>query len=215
MTATVPLLLAVTDDARIARPDFRERLTALLAAGCPAVWLRSPGLGARELLAVARDVAALCAGRGASLWIGDRADVARLVGAQAVQLPVQGLSIAGARRVTGRQVAVGRSVHSAEAAVAAAREGADHLVVGTVFESATHPGRPAGGTALVRQVREALDGAGLDTPLVAVGGITPARAAEAVRAGAEGVAAIRALWDAGDAGGAVRAFLDALRPRSG
>jgi thiamine-phosphate pyrophosphorylase len=215
VTAAVPVLLAVTDDARIALPDFRERLTALLAAGCPGVWLRAPDLGARELLALARDVAALCAGRGAALWIGDRADVARLVGARAVQLPARGLSIGGARRAAGRQVAVGRSAHSAAAAIAAAREGVDHLVVGTVYESPTHPGRPAGGAALLREVREALAGEGFDMPLVAVGGMTPERAAEAVLAGAAGVAAIRALWDARDPGAAARAFLDALRPRSG
>jgi thiamine-phosphate diphosphorylase len=215
VSAAVPLLLAATDDARIAREDFQDRLEALLGAGCPGVWLRAPGIGGRELLVLARGVAAVCAVRGAALWIGDRADVARLVGAHAVQLPARGLSIAGARRAAGARVAVGRSVHSAAAAIAAAREGADHLVVGTVYETPTHPGRPAGGTALVREVREALAAEGLDTPLVAVGGMTPARAAEAVGAGAAGVAAIRSLWDARDPGGAARAFLDALRPRSG
>jgi thiamine-phosphate diphosphorylase len=215
VTATVPLLLAATDEARIARPEFRDRLEALLEAGCPGIWLRAPGLGARELLAVAREVAERCAAHGAALWIGDRADVAGIVGARAVQLPERGLSIAGARRVVGPGVGIGRSVHSVAAAVAAARDGADHLVIGTVFESRTHPDRPAGGPAFVTEAREALVAEGLHTPLVAVGGMTPARAVEAVRAGAAGVAAIRALFDTPDPGGAARAFLDALRPRPG
>ena len=213
MNAAVPLLLAATDEARIAQPEFRDRLEVLLAAGCPGVWLRAPGLGARELLGVAREVAERCAEHGATLWIGDRADVATIVGARGVQLPERGLSIAGARRVVGPGVAVGRSVHSLVAAVAAAREGADHLVVGTVYVSRTHPGRAAAGPGFVAAIREALAAEGLDTPLVAVGGMTPARAKEVVRAGAAGVAAIRGLWDAPDPGGAARAFLDALRPR--
>jgi thiamine-phosphate pyrophosphorylase len=215
VTASVPRLLAATDDARIARLEFRTGLAALLEAGCPGVWLRAPGLGARELLTLSADVAERCAAHGAALWIGDRADVAGLVGARAVQLPERGLSVAGARRAAGPGVAVGRSVHSVAAAIAAAREGADHLVVGTVYESRTHPGRPAAGPGLVAGIRAALEAAGLDIPLVAIGGMTPARAIEATRAGAAGVAAIGGLWDAPDPGSAARAFLAALRPRPG
>jgi thiamine-phosphate diphosphorylase len=137
------------------------------------------------------------------------------VGARAVQLPERGLSVAGARRAAGPGVAVGRSVHSVAAAIAAAREGADHLVVGTVYESRTHPGRTAAGSGLVAGIRAALEAEGLHIPLVAVGGMTPARAIEAIRAGAGGVAAIGGLWDDPDPGAAARAFLAALRPRPG
>ena len=211
MTGAAPLLVAATDDERLARPDFAERLEALLAAGCPAVWLRSRALGGRDLLALARDVGARCAKHGARLWVGERADVAAIARAHAVQLPERGLSVAGARRAAGRGIAVGRSVHSAEAALAAAREGADHLVVGTIFPSESHPRGAAAGPALLSDVRAALGAAGVSLPLIAIGGMTPARAGEALRAGADGVAAIRALWDAEDPAGAVRAFLAALR----
>jgi thiamine-phosphate diphosphorylase len=215
VSAAVPLLVATTDDERVGRPDFRDRLEALLAAGCPAVWLRAPALPARALLSLARELAERCGARDAALWVGDRADVAGLVGARAVQLPERGLSIAGARRATGPGVAVGRSVHSVAAAVAAAREGADHLVVGTIFESRSHPGRPAAGTTRLAEIRTALAAERSPPPLVAIGGLTPERAVEARQAGASGVAAIRALWEAPDSGAAARAFLDALRPRPG
>lgn len=215
MSAAVPLLVATTDDERVRRPDFRHRLEALLAAGCPAVWLRAPALPARALLSLADELAERCGARDAALWVGDRADVAGLVGARAVQLPERGLSIAGARRAAGPGVAVGRSVHSVAAALAAARDGADHLVVGTIFESRSHPGRSAAGTARLTAIRTALAAEGSPPPLVAIGGLTPERAAAVRQAGASGVAAIRALWEAPDPGAAVRAFLDALRPRPG
>jgi thiamine-phosphate pyrophosphorylase len=211
VTGAATLLVAATDDERLARPDFAERLEALLAAGCPAVWLRSRALGGRDLLALARDVGARSAKHGARLWVGERADVAAIARAHAVQLPERGLSVAGARRAAGRGIAVGRSVHSEEAALAAARDGADHLVVGTIFPSESHPGGAAAGPALLSDVRAALSAAGLSVPLIAIGGMTPERAGEARRAGADGVAAIRALWDAEDPAGAVRAFLAALR----
>jgi thiamine-phosphate diphosphorylase len=211
VSGEVPHLVAVTDDERLDRSDFAERLEALLSAGCPAIWLRAGRRGARELLALARVVGRRCDAAGAELWVGERADVAELAGARAVQLPDHGLSIVGARRAAGPRLAIGRSVHSVEAARVAAREGADWLVVGTIFPTGSHPGRVVGGSALLAAVRSALVAEGRDLPLIAIGGMTPESAREARQAGAHGVAAIRALWEAEDPGAAARAFLAALR----
>ena len=203
------LLVAATDDRQLARPDFDARLEALLAAGCPAVWLRTHALGGRDFLALARTVRKACDRHGAALWIGDRADVAALAGADAVQLPERGVSIAGARRAVGPGVAVGRSVHSLEAAIVAAREGADRIVAGTIFASGSHPDRAPAGTGLLEAIRAALGDA--RPSLYAIGGIDRGRVESAVRAGADGVAVIGALWDAGDPAAEARALLDALR----
>jgi thiamine-phosphate pyrophosphorylase len=46
--------------------------------------------------------------------------------------------------------------------------------------------------------------------VIAIGGVTPPRAAEARAAGAYGVAAIRAVWDADDPAAAARALLLSL-----
>jgi thiamine monophosphate synthase len=108
-------------------------------------------------------------------------------------------------------VGVGRSVHSLEAAIAAAREGADRLVVGTIFASESHAGREVAGPSLLRRVKAALAADGEGPPLFAIGGMTPERAPAALRAGADAVAAIRALWEPEDPGAATRAFLAALR----
>jgi thiamine-phosphate pyrophosphorylase len=204
-----PLLVAATDDRQLARPGFLARLDALLAVGCPAVWLRSRALGDRDFLALSRAVRAECDRRGAKLWIGDRADIAALAGADAIQLPERGLSIAGARRVAGPSLTVGRSVHSTRAAAAAAREGADRIVAGTIFPSASHPGVEPAGPRLLRGIRAALGEP--RPPLYAIGGIDRDRVEAAVRAGADGVAVIGALWDSDDPAAETRALLDALR----
>jgi thiamine monophosphate synthase len=47
-------------------------------------------------------------------------------------------------------------------------------------------------------------------PVIAVGGITPARAREVLAAGAAGVAVIRGIYGAARPADAVKAFLDAL-----
>jgi thiamine-phosphate pyrophosphorylase len=217
LAETRPLLVAATDDLRLDRADFLARLEVLLDAGCPAVWLRSRARTAREFLSLARASRVACDEHGAQLWIGDRADVAALAGADAVELPERGLSIAGARRVVGPSMAIGRSVHSVEAAAAAAREGAARIVAGTIFASGSHPDREPAGTALLRGIRAALDAipvssTGRRAPRVyAIGGVEPDRVEDVVRAGADGIAAIGALWDAEDPAVATRALLDAFR----
>jgi thiamine biosynthesis protein ThiS len=99
---------------------------------------------------------------------------------------------------------VGRSVHDAVAARAAEAEGADFLVAGPVFATASHPGAaPAGPTLLAAA-------ASGGRQVIAIGGLTPSNAGSAIAAGSWGVAAIRALWDATDPAAAARAFLAVL-----
>ncbi|HEX6433287.1 MAG TPA: thiamine phosphate synthase, partial [Gemmatimonadales bacterium] len=66
----------------------------------------------------------------------------------------------------------------------------------------SHPESPAQGLELVREA------VAFGVPVIAIGGITPERAAEAKTAGAYGVAAIRALWHAPDPAAAALALLE-------
>ena len=85
-----------------------------------------------------------------------------------------------------RRALIGRSVHALEAAVRAQIEGADFVIFGPVWESTTHPDvTPAGLVAL-----HAVAGS-VRIPVLAIGGVTEARIAECLAAGAAGYAAIR------------------------
>ncbi len=92
-------------------------------------------------------------------------------------------------------------MHTEAEAAAAVDEGADYLLVGNVYETTSHPGRPAAGLDLVRAA------AALGRPVIAIGGIDAARADAVRQAGAWGVAAIAALWRAPDPAAAALALL--------
>jgi thiamine-phosphate diphosphorylase len=96
---------------------------------------------------------------------------------------------------------IGRSVHTMEEAGAAVTEGADFLVVGSIYSTASHPDREPAGPRLVTRT------ASLGLPVIAIGGVTPARVVELREAGAYGVAAIRSLWQAADPAAATMAML--------
>jgi len=89
---------------------------------------------------------------------------------------------------------VGRSVHGPDEIAAANREGSlNYLLFGTVWPTVSKPGaRTSGAGALGEAVRATA------LPVLAVGGVTPARVAEVARAGAAGLAAIGLFSESAD-----------------
>lgn len=137
------------------------------------------------------------------LFVNDRLDVALAAGAAGVQLRHGSLAPADARRLCPGWW-IGVSVHDLGEAVAARAAGADYLLVGPVFRTATHPDRAPLGLARLREI------VGLGLPVIAIGGVTAEVVRELRSAGVHGAAAIRALWDADDPADAARRTLEEL-----
>lgn len=198
----LPRLHAITDAEVLDAPDFAVRAAAIASAG-PAVALhvRDRAAGGAALARVTLRLIALARPPEAAIFVNGRPDVAAAAGAQGVQLAGDDVSPQAARTVFARGW-IGRSVHTAAEAAAAVDEGADFLLVGNIYQTASHPGRPAAGIGLVREA------ATWGTPVIAIGGIDAARAAEVRLAGAYGAAAIGALWRATDPAAAAMALLE-------
>ena len=193
MTATgtsLPRLHAVTDERVARRPDIAD-LARALAAGAPGLALHARGraLSGREHFELAVRLRPSPSAR-VRLFVNDRLDIALATSAVGVQLGHGSIALADARRL-GPGWLIGRSVHSLAEASAAQSAGADYLVVGPVYQTATHPTAPLG-LEVLRDI------AALGLPVIAIGGITIERIAAVRAAGAHGVAAIRALWDAAE-----------------
>lgn len=198
----LPRLHAVTDAATLALPDFGVRAAAIAAAGSAvALHARDRAAGAPALASAAARMVALAGPPEASVIVSARADIAAAVGAHGVQLGAADLAPGDARRLLPRGW-IGRSVHSAKEAEAAVAEGADFLMAGSVYQTASHPGRAAAGLDLIRGA------AALGVPVIAIGGVTVERGRELRDAGAWGVAAITALWSAADPAAAALALLE-------
>ncbi len=156
-----------------------------LARGATVLWLRLPGAPARAL---EEEGGALVSASRVPVLIGSRADVAIAVGAAGVHLPESDIPVAPARRLLGGDRLVGRSVHSLEAAREAARQGADYVVYGPVFETPSHPGRRGLGLERLREVCRAVP-----VPVLAIGGVEGERVHRCLEVGAAGYAGIRAF----------------------
>jgi thiamine-phosphate diphosphorylase len=199
-----PCLMLITNRDRLRGRRLEEVCSQAVDGGVTTVQLREPGLRGGDLYDLAVTVHAVVRGR-ALLIVNDRVDVAVAAGADGVHLPEHSMPLQRLRDYAGDACIIGRSVHSVEAAVRAEREGADYLLAGNVYETASKPGAPAAGPGLVRAVAEAVR-----VPVLAVGGITAERVAETVAAGADGIAVIGAVLDADDPAHAARRLRQAL-----
>ena len=180
------------------------RVVAAARAGAHLIQIRERQLDDRNLTAVvARSVVAVRDTR-ARVIVNDRLDVAVACGAHGVQLRSDSFPAGRGRAITPPGFLIGRSIHSA-AEVAAAGDAVDFLIFGTVFATASKPGRtPAGTSGLAEAVRATA------IPVLGVGGVTAGNAADVARTGAAGIAAIGLFGDADRASSAVNQMVHAF-----
>lgn len=181
-----------------------ELVAQAVDGGVNVVQLREKDLPTADLYDLAVTLHAIVRGR-ALLLVNDRLDIALAAGADGAHLPERSLPSQKVWDLAGDACLVGRSVHSVEAARRADADGVDYVQVGTVYETSSKPGAAAAGTNLVAAVCEAVR-----VPVIGVGGITGENAGAVMEAGADGVALIGAIMDAGDPTQAARELRDAI-----
>jgi thiamine-phosphate diphosphorylase len=200
--APLPRLHVITDERIARRPDLPDLVSALASVKDDRLAFHARG---RTLSGLAHWELTdrLSAHPPVRLFVNDRLDVALAARAAGVQLGGESLPPAAARRLNADWW-IGRSVHSLEEARSARAEGADYLLAGPVFETASHPGASPMGIERLEEIVQ------LGSPVIAIGGVSPERAAILRQAGVYGVAAIRALWDAPEPAVAARHLLEAF-----
>jgi len=167
--------------------------------------VRDKSHSSQARLALAEDLVRRAHHAGATLIVNDRADIARLAGADGVHVGQDDLSVDEARRIVGPVAIVGLSTHTEAQIADAAKTTATYIAVGPIYGTATKDtGYSARGLDLVRAA------AATGWPVVAIGGITLARAPEVLDAGAQSVAVISDLVTDGDPERKVRLFLERL-----
>jgi thiamine-phosphate pyrophosphorylase len=155
--------------------------------------IRERDLTPRDAFYVSQTIAKSAQKTGACVLVNDRADIAECAGC-GVHLTTRSLTVEVIRGAFSPGLLVGVSTHTSEEAKAAQRGGADFIVFGPVFETASKQGygEPVGVEALH------LVAAGSTIPVIALGGINESNFREALDAGASGVAGISMFAQAED-----------------
>jgi thiamine-phosphate pyrophosphorylase len=198
-------LYLVTDRNQTGGRDLLWVLEQALDGGVKAVQLREKDLPGKDLFLLAEKTCKLCQAYRAALFINDRVDVA--VDAEGVQLSMASLPIVTARTLLGPQKIIGVSTHMLQEAREAEQNGADFVLFGPVYFTASKAayGDPQGLAAL----KTIVDNVSL--PVYAIGGITPENAVSTKKIGVRGVALISAIVSAESPKKATEQMLRELR----
>jgi 8-oxo-dGTP diphosphatase len=201
--ANLPIVTAVRlPDRYLITPDpgpddtaFLDGLERSLEAGVRLVQLRAKALGPGRYERLARAALTRCRDSGARLLLNAEPSLVPAVGADGVHLTTSRL-LACRERPVGPDRWVAASCHDAREVDHAWRIGVDFVVVSPVRATTSHPGAgPLGWHGLWRLTERAV------VPVYALGGLAPRDLETAWAHGAQGIAAIRGLWEGGDGHG--------------
>jgi len=201
LEANKPIVCYVTDRKAFGSDDAIRRLTERIQlaaeAGVDLVQIREKDLGAKELLALVKKAVAYST---AKMIVNGRLDVALAAGAAGVHMGGESSPVAEVARWcragnAPAEFLIGVSCHTLQDARQAEAEGASYVFFGPVFETPSKRpfGPPRGIARLAEVCRQA------QIPVIAIGGVNEKNAAECVRAGAAGIAAIRLFQENADA----------------
>ena len=187
-----PILCLVTDCAYAQHERLATLAAMAIAGGVNMVQLRGKGLPGGELLLLAQQMREVTLGR-ALLLVNERVDVALAAGADGVQLGEAAMPVEAARGLSGDRLLIGRSVHSQKGAQDAEAQGADFLVVGTIFPTASKSGMAPAGPELLSRIAKTVT-----IPFLAIGGVNRENVAQVMEQGCSGAAVISAILGAED-----------------
>lgn len=180
---------------------------ALDAGDVAALQIRLKEVDDAAILDAVATLAPVARARGVAVILNDRPDLAARAGCDGVHVGQSDASYAEARRIMGPDAMIGVTCHdSRELAMEAAEAGADYVAFGAFFPTGTKATTHRPDLEILSIWQETVE-----TPCVAIGGVTPATAADLARAGADFVAVSSAVWNAPEGpAAAVRAFNAAL-----
>lgn len=168
---------------------FLDRLEQALAGGVRLVQLRAKELPEAEYLRLAGQALERCRRHGARLLLNAPPGWVERVGADGVHLDRHRLASLEQRPLGSRHW-VAASCHDARELARAEAVGCDFAVLSPVLPTASHPGAPILGWEGFAELADAAR-----IPVYALGGVGPADIPRAHGLYAQGIAAIRALWE--------------------
>lgn len=203
-------LYAVTDRAWLGDRTLAQCVAHVIDGGATFVQLREKDAPREEVVALARELLALCREAGVPFVVDDDVSVALEVGADGVHVGQEDMACEAAREALGPDAIIGVSAQTVEQALAAQAAGADYLGVGAVIPTATKPDAVDVPFEELVAICQAVD-----IPVVAIGGLNLLTLDALEGSGVDGAAVVSALFAADDCERAARELRAKLDEMSG
>ena len=168
---------------------YAEGAKMALEGGCKWIQLRMKDATDDEVRSVAAEIQPLCKQNEAIFLLDDRVELARELHADGVHLGKNDMPVDEARRVPGEELIIGRTANTFEDIERLASQGADYIGCGPFRFTTTKKNlAPVLGLEGYRDIIENMRRAGIDIPVVAIGGITASDIDDILATGVKGIA---------------------------
>lgn len=179
--------------------SYLDSVRLALEGGCRWVQLRMKGASEEEMLPVALEAQRMCREAGATFIIDDHVELVRRIGADGVHLGKNDMPIDEARSILGSGFIIGGTANTFDDVLMHHRRGADYIGCGPFrFTTTKEKLSPVLGLEGYRSIIEQMRAAGLDMPVVAIGGITAADIPSIMATGVTGIALSGSVLRAAD-----------------
>ena len=199
-------LYVITSSDLLGEKSLEMKVKKIIANGATVIQLREKILPLRAFLKIAllmRKIIELPV----LFIINDRVDIAIACQADGVHIGQEDIPLGMARQILGEHKIIGVSTHSIKQAQKAEKEGADYIAIGPIFSTSSKPKvGPPKGTQIISQVKKMVG-----IPIVAIGGINLDNIDKTLKAGADGIAVIKAVFQKTDVGLATKMLSEKIR----
>lgn len=180
-----------------------------LEGGCRWIQLRMKDHPLDEVEETGRQVQALCKAHDAIFVIDDHVELAQKLHADGVHLGLKDMPVHEARKVLGEEFLIGGTANTFEDILLYWRGGADYIGCGPFRFTETKKNlSPVLGLEGYARILQQMKEAGVDMPVVAIGGITKADIPGLMRTGVQGIALSGTVLRTQDPAGEMRQILE-------
>lgn len=202
MAESISGLYVITDSVLIPDPELCDRVRQAIQGGATAVQYRDKRRGYEAHLQRACALRSMTRELGVPLIINDNPRLALDSDADGVHLGRDDPDIASARKLLGGRIIGVSCYDDVGRAVDAEEQGADYVAFGSFYPTPTKTGTTKATPDLLQHAKRALG-----IPLVAIGGITPDNGSALIRAGADALAVVHAVFGSDDPRKAAERFM--------
>ena len=179
--------------------SYVEGARMALEGGCKWIQLRMKDASDDEVRQAAAEIQPMCKEHEAVFLLDDRVELAKELHADGVHLGKNDMPIDEARRILGEEYIIGGTANTFEDIQRIAAQGADYIGCGPFRFTTTKKNlAPVLGIEGYRDIIAKMRNAGINIPMVAIGGITPDDIDEILATGVQGIAVSGTVLNADD-----------------
>lgn len=174
--------------------SYEQQVELACQGGADMIQLRDKKMSDKDLFDLSVKLQQICSKYNVYFTVNNRIDITDISNADGVHLGQTDLPVSYARKILGYNKILGLSASNYEQIIKADKKDIDYIGCGAIFSTITKPEANVSGMDMLNKLKNAK----ITKPVIAIGGIDKSNVSDVIKAGANGVAVVRAVCGAQD-----------------